>query len=508
MRFQASVYPAYDTGMPLARAWVGCCGTLLKSAVITCAAAQLCAAAQTALSSHPSQSALSASDSPAKQQFESAMAAYQQGRYPEALNTLQQLLRSNPDSPDVNELAGLVLAATGQNDRANPYLAKAVRLAPTIVAWSTALAVNLLKLHRNAEAEHQFRNVVEISPRDYDANHNLGEFYIQSGNLREAIRYLIRAQEIRPADYNNSYDLALAWEQVGDLDQARRHVLALISVHDTAELHSLLGEIEEKSKNYIAAAREYEKAAHMEPSEGNMFAWGAELLLHQTFDPAIAVFQAGINRFPQAARLHLGLGIALYGSGRADDAARTFCEVWDHDRSDPLPLTFAGKTYDSLSAVMADHVRSRLAQFVQNGGHNAAISYYYGMALWKQHQQRPETVQIAEVESSLITAIALDPGYTAAHLQLGVVYAEQHKYAEAAMQYEQAVKLAPDAAATHYRLGQVLARMGDKSRAEQEFVTYERLRNQEVADNQKQNADIQQFVYTMRGAPESPTKPK
>jgi tetratricopeptide (TPR) repeat protein len=434
------------------------------------------------------------------------MAAYQAGRYPEALTTLQRLLRTHPESPDSNELTGLAFAAMGQREHANPYLTKAVRLAPAIAAWRTALAINLVELHRNADAEIQFRRVVEMSPDDYDAAHNLGEFYVHTGRLRDAISYLSRARELRPANYNNGYDLALALVQVGDLDRARRQVLALILLEDKAELHSLLGTIEEKDRNYLAAAREHEQAARMDPSEGNIFAWGAELLLHQTFDPAIAVFEAGIDRFPHSARMQLGLGIALYGNGRADDAARKFCEVWDRDPSDPLPLTFAGKTYDGLSPDVADQVRWRLARFVKSHPQNAVITYNYAAALWRDHQQNPESVPISKIESLFATVAELQPDYADAFLQLGVVYAQQQKYTQAIQQYEKALGIAPDVASTHYRLGQVLARMGDRSRAQQELATYERLRHQEAADTQKQHDEIQQFVYTMRSAPGTATK--
>jgi len=443
--------------MPLTWAGLSRRGTFLKTAALVCTACQLCVAAQTP------------PPAPAddlKQQFQSAIAAYQAGRHAEALETLQRLLRAVPESPDVNELAGLVLAATGQHDRAHPYLVKAVRLAPD----------------------------------NYEANHNLGAFYIQAGKLRDAIPYLARAQELRPTDYNNGYDLALAYVQTGDLAQARRQVLTLMKLGDKAELHSLLGDIEEKNKNYIVAAREYETAARMDPSDRNIFAWGAELLLHQTFDPAMAVFQAGLQRFPQSVRLHLGLGIALYGSGRADDAARKFCDVWDRDRSDPLPLTFAGRAYDSLSPEMADQVRSRLARFVEEGGRHAGVSYHYATALWKERQRHPETVDIAKVESLLRSAVALQPDNADVHLQLGIVYAEQRRHAEAAAQYQQALRIAPTVAATHYRLGQAFARMGDKARAQLEFATYERLQSREAADAQKENVEIQQFVYSMRGA--------
>jgi len=435
-----------------------------------------------------------------KQQFASARAAYQAGHYSQAWNELQPVLTGNPNNSDVNELAGLVQVSMGQDDKAHSYLAKAVRLNPNVAEWRTTLAVNLLKLHRNGEAEAQFRKAVGLEPTNYDTNHNLGEFYIQTGNLMAAIPYLRRAQRLNPNSYSNGYDLALACEQTGELDQARRQLQSLIKINDRAELHNLLAEVEEKSRNYLASAGEYEKAARMDPSESNIFDWGAELLLHQTFEPALAVFKAGLERLPQSTRLQLAVGIALYGLGHFDDGAREFCKVWDKSPSDSLPLSLAGKAYENLSSSMADEVRSRFRQFVESGGRDASIRYYYAVSLWREHEGNPESVQPAEIESLLKSAISLQRDYADAYLQLGIIYAEQHKYAEAAAQYEQALKTAPNVPATHYRLGQALSRMGDKSRAEQEFTAFERLHNQEVAATEKQNSDIQQFVYTMRNA--------
>ena len=49
-----------------------------------------------------------------------------------------------------------------------------------------------------------------------------------------------------------------------------------------------------------------------------------ELLLHQTFAPAIEVFKAGTQRFPELTPLHNGLGIVFYSAGQTDDAVGTF----------------------------------------------------------------------------------------------------------------------------------------------------------------------------------------
>jgi tetratricopeptide (TPR) repeat protein len=427
-----------------------------------------------------------------------AIAAYERGDYDTAQREIQPLLKANPNSFPLNELAGLLEAARRDDQLANPYLAKAVRLAPNNSAARSALAMNLMRLHRAADAGVHFRKAAELDPSNHDANHNLGEFYIQSGKVAAAIPSLKRAQDLQPADYDNGYDLALAYEQTGKLDDARRQLQALVKIRDTAELHSVLGEVEEKSKNYLAAAREYEQAARMEPSENNIFDLGAELLLHQTFEPAVAVFRAGAQKYPASARLALGLGVALYGNSHYDEAAAQFFRVSDANRSDPLPLLFLGRSYDNFSPAVAEQVRARLKQAAETFSQNAQVQYFYAAALWKLHQDNADAAPLPEIESLLRRAAALDPRYGDAYLQLGIVLASQQKYADAIAQYRQALKYSAMTAPIHYRLGQALSRTGDTAAAQQELAIFEQQRAKETSAAEQQNAAVEQFVYTMK----------
>jgi tetratricopeptide (TPR) repeat protein len=79
-----------------------------------------------------------------------------------------------------------------------------------------------------------------------------------------------------------------------------------------------------------------------------------------------------------------------------------------------------------------------------------------------------------------------------------VLYADERQYSEAITQYERALKINPNAANTHYRLGQALTRHGDQTRAQQEFAVFEKLRQSESDATNKEQNQIQQFVYKMR----------
>ena len=452
------------------------------------------------------QSALAAQSGSAQQakdvehKFQTALTLYRAGKFTDAQQQLQPLYKTNPNSFEINELTGLICAALGRDEDANPYLAKAVRINPNLPDARTTLAANLVRLHRMTEAEVHLRKAAELVPGTYDANHNLGELYIQLNKLQEAVPYLKRAQEINPSAYNNGYDLSIASERIGNLEQARQQLEELIRVNDTAELHSLLGVIEEKSKNYMASAAQFEKAAHMDPSEDNIFEWGTELLLHQTFEPAIEVFTAGLARYPQSSQMKIGFGVARYGLGNFDGGAQAFLQASDMNSVDRLPLIFLGQAYDNVSPVIKDQIISRFERFVQADQHDASVRYYYAMALWRQGGDIPEPARQALVESLLKTAAAFDASFADARLQLGILYANQHRFDEAIAQYEQALKINSENATVHYRLGQSLARTGATARAKEEFAEFERLRTQEVDAANKKSAEIQQFVYTLRQA--------
>ncbi len=425
----------------------------------------------------------------AKHKFQTALTLYRAGKYTEAQQQLQPLYKANPNGFEINELTGLIYAALGRDERANPYLAKAVRINPNLPDARTTLAANLVRLHRMTEAEVHLRKAVELTPQTYDANHK-----------QEAVPYLKRAQEINPSAYNNGYDLSLAFERIGNLEQARQQLEEIIGVNDTAELHSLLGVIEEKSKNYLASAAQFEKAAHMDPSENNIFEWGTELLLHQTFEPAIEVFKAGLTRYPQSSQMKIGFGVAQYGLGNFDAGAQAFLQASDMHPVDRLPLIFLGKAYDNLSPAIKDQIVSRFERFVQADQHDASVGYYYAMALWRQGGDIPEPARQALVESLLKSAAAFDARFADARLQLGILYANQHKFDEAIAQYERALKINSENATVHYRLAQSLARTGATARAKEEFAEFERLRTQEADAANKKSAEIQQFVYTLRQA--------
>jgi tetratricopeptide (TPR) repeat protein len=434
------------------------------------------------------------------QQFQSAAGQYHAGNFTEAANQLEKLSARAPNSFEVHELLGLVYAAQSKPEQSVEQLQIAVQLKPDSAAARTNLATSLLHSGKSDAAEEQFRQALTLEPDDFQANHNLAEFYIQSGKLPQAIPLLEKAQQIQPSSYDNGYNLALAYFLTGRLSESRQVVQSITQQKDSGELHNLLGKIDEKEGKFVEAANEFETATRMDPSEDNLFVWGSELLLHRTYEPAIQVFQQATQRFPNSPRLWIGLGMALYSRGRYEDSIKALLTAADLNPADPRCYLFLSKAYLS-SPGQADDVIQRFRRYAELQPKNALAQYYYAVSLWKGKRSEAFAINYQQVESLLQKSIALDDKLAEAHLQLGILYADQHEYAKSLPQYMRAVELDPNLPDAHYRLGQYYVRAGDKERAQQEFQTFQQLQAHHQAEVDKERAEVRQFVYSSNSAP-------
>lgn len=429
--------------------------------------------------------------------FQSALANYNAGRFSDAAAQLEKLVVDLPQSFDVHELLGLVYAAQSQDAKASEHLKKAVRLKPNSAAGRTNFAASLARQGKFQPAEEQFKKAITLEPRNYDANHNLGELYARVGKIGAGVPFFERAQRVKPDSFENGYDLSLAYLHAGRASDARRAVQSLLRQKNSAELHNLLGEIEEKDGKFIAAAKEFETAAHLDPSESNLFDWGSELLVHRTLDPAIEVFRDATQRYPNSPRLAIGLGMALYSRANYEDAVRSLLRAVDLDPSDARPYHFLAQAYNS-SPAEAEEVIQRFRRFTELQPQNPRAPYYYAMSLWKGRRTQDTGLDLQQIESLLKTALKLDPKFAEAHLQLGNLYSDKKQYAEATPEYLSALKYDSTLSDAHYRLGQIYVHSGEKQQAQEHFEMYQKLRAERMAKVDRQEAEIRQFVYTAK----------
>jgi len=356
-----------------------------------------------------------------------------------------------------------------------------------------------------AAAEKSLRETAEREPESFDANYRFGKQLVDEGKGREALPYLDRASQLRPGDYAASYALARAHADAGDYQDARTRVRALQIVQDKAgqekaELHHLLGDVEEKLGNSLEAVQEYQRAAELNPSEPNLFDWGAELLLHRALEPAIEVFTKGNHLFPHSVRMLVGLGASWYARGSYEPAVQRLCQASDLNRDDPSPYRFLGKI-QSVEKTPPDALVERLRRFVTLQPENAMANYYYAVSLWKGRKGPEDGETLAQVQSLLEKSLHLDPRLGLGYLQLGILYSERKDFSEAISAYQQTIEVNPSLEEAHYRLAQAYRQTGQKLKAQQEFEVYDQISKKKAADAERERHEIQQFVYRLRDRP-------
>jgi tetratricopeptide (TPR) repeat protein len=354
-----------------------------------------------------------------------------------------------------------------------------------------------------ATAEETLRKASEHDPENFEVNRQLGKLLVEEGKVGEALPYIERASQLNSGDYENGYELALAYANAGRYDRARTETQTLLAQQDKsaqqqAALHHLLADVDEKLGNPLEAVREYQRAAELDPSEPNLFDWGADLLLHRAYEPAVEVFGKGIRLFPQSARMLAGLGVAWYARGAYDQATQSLCEASDLNPDDPSFYLLLGKM-QSVEAGKSECVAQSLQRFARLRPENVLANYYYALSLWNLQGNATSADNLASVQSLLEKTIHLDPNFGAGYLKLGILYSDRGDSTKALAAYQKAAAASPELEEAHYRLAQAYNRAGEKSEAQGELQLYKQLSKKKEEEAGRDRREIPQFVYTLRG---------
>ncbi len=312
---------------------------------------------------------------------------------------------------------------------------------------------------------------------------------------------------VNPSDYENSLALARAYAASANYERARSTLLELLAKHDQADAHHQLADVEEKLNHPLDAVREYQRAAELDPSESNLFDWGAELLVHHASEPAAEVFTKGNHLFPKSSRMLIGLGVAWNARGASDKAAQYLCDASDLNPNDPEPYLFLGRLQQTWTTP-SEASAQRLARFARLQPDNALANYYYAVSVWKRRNGTDDSAAFTEAESLLQKAIRLDPKLGLAHLQLGILYFERKDFQGAIAAYQKAIDVSPDLEESHYRIAQAYRQVGETTKAQQETQLYTELLKKSAEDLERERREMPQFVYTLRGQPSPAPQPK
>ncbi len=336
-----------------------------------------------------------------------------------------------------------------------------------MIAWAPALCA----LQR-AEQAPSTQDAPSCNSPSFRENFQHGEELLHQQRADTAIPYLEKARQLCPSDYVAGRELVIAYGKTGLTQKARAVADEIFREHEVAELHSLLGELYADRGDPRSAAEQYQRAAQLNPSEDNVFDFGASLLKFEG-DSALRVFRFGVQQYPNSEKIHLGLGSALYGQGLTDEAVAEAFRASDLKPDDPKPMEVLGEMAH-IPAALAAPIVERFSSLHTRYPRNARLAYYYAMALSGRWSGVPAAAP-ARVMDLLKTATELDPSFAEAQFQLGEFYQEQDRPLDALHSYERAAKLDPEQESYHYRLALAYKKCGYAAKYREEMTIYQKL---------------------------------
>ncbi len=425
-----------------------------------------------------------------ERKFEAAMAAQDKGDLNLEQSLLEELHRERADLFPVNESLGLLYEARERHNDALPLLESATHEQPDSDIAHANFGAALYKVHRTEPAIVEFKRAVQLNPNNASAWQSLGSLLMEENNPAEAATAFSAALKLTPDDPPLQLDCVTALLTAGRSAEARRILASFANPDQSARAQALLGEAEERDKNYIEAGKHFNRAVELEPNEENAWLLGSELLRHWTFDAAVVEFKAAVAKFPDSKRLKLGLGAALFGDSKYAQAIPVFADLLAGDQDNK---EYAGMLGISCTTLMSQPSPgcTALVRYAHSHPKDARASAYAAKYIEKQPEARQ---QRAQLRALLEAALAADPKLPEAQCQMGTFLQDDGKWNESIPYLERAIALKPDYAIAHYHLSLAYWRSGRKQEAEAQMDLQKKYSRQQEDDLNRRLREIASFV--------------
>ncbi|HXJ91836.1 MAG TPA: tetratricopeptide repeat protein [Terriglobia bacterium] len=148
----------------------------------------------------------------------------EEGRYAEAIEKYNELLKKNPNFPGAHYGLGLTYWKKVDYTAAEPELRQALREDPNHPMANYYLADILVKSQRTAEAVPLLEIAVAGEPDLSMAYFELGKCYAEQGRLDDALKVLLRAEALDPSDKSTHYQLGQLYARLQQPDKSREEM--------------------------------------------------------------------------------------------------------------------------------------------------------------------------------------------------------------------------------------------------------------------------------------------
>ena len=285
---------------------------------------------------------------------------------------------------------------------------------------------------RYKEAVLLYRKALALNPSMPGLRLNLGLSLFKSGALKDAVTIFTPLLKSEPPGSPEALRLqtliGMANYGLGNYAAAVTYLkITTASDPQNLPLRLLLAQSCLWSKQYQCVLDVYHEILNLnaESAEADMLAGEAYDEMKDRAD-AVIQFRAAVKADPRLPNVHFGLGYLLWNLMQYDEAAREF-----------------------------------QAEIANNPDHAQALVYLADTNIKLGHNELAAPL--------LEKAIRLDPKLELAHLNLGILYSDAGRRAEALRAFKTAAELNPNDVNVHWRLARFYQAAGEKALAKAEF---------------------------------------
>jgi tetratricopeptide (TPR) repeat protein len=331
-----------------------------------------------------------------------------------------------------------------------------------------------------------------------DIRLRLAEILSGANLFSEAARDFAAASALAPDRADLLYNLALAHFRSGQLTPALESAERAKAIQDSASLESLLGDIQEKQGNSLAAVHSYQAAITLEPSEERYrLGLALELLRHQTFDAALVVLNQSSTLFPNSIRVKILLGLTYYFVDRSGEAIHALLEAATLDAQDESAVRYLGEIMLQDAATPDSAATAHVCKFADEHPMNKTADAFCGGILLRLARDARDDSRRTEIIRRLQHAALTGPKESVARCQLGKAFEWTEQWRQAKPEMEACVRLDPNSADGHYQLSRIYRRLGLATLADQQTKLQEVAARRQSEEGARRTESVSRFLVLL-----------
>lgn len=400
-------------------------------------------------------------------------------------------------------LKAAIASGLGQANAAAEYMEAASKLAPENLDLRLAAGIARLEAQVKTHVDpattlKSLRNAALPPDREIEMRLRMAEILSHAGLYAEAATDFEAATRLAPARADLFFNLALARFRTGQWDAALATAQQAKALEDSGSLESLLGDIQEKRGDALAAVHSYQAAVTLEPKEeSHRLALALELLRHQTFDGALVILDQAAHLFAQSIRVKILLGLTYYLVDRSPDAIHALLEASQLDPRDETTARYLGEITLGDTANPDPAAVTQLCEFADQQPKNKTADAFCGGVLLRLAREAGDASRKPEILRRLQHAVRVAPGEPAAQCQFAKALEWTEQWQQARTHMEVCARLDPDSPEGHYRLSRIYRHLGLTSMASQQTLLQQQAAQRQSEESVRRTNTVTKFLVLL-----------